>query len=244
MSDKYPNLSPYVYCADNPVRLVDEDGADWVEREVNGRKEVYYDRSVSSQSDVDKKYGKNSGVKYLADGSKVGNGQYTIYNDHEGNKNGVVKDANGKIINPDRTIIYGKGYTLFAGVTDESVNAETLHKNLMGTSYTGGNNPQNYNQEDNYDYTPSNLSELFSIIHDKQYDNLGAVGIKGALFQTNTWKADLQLAVSNAFSISINPDLKDRMRSAATAVTFGCIGTYKMVIDYAKRGWNSAKKLK
>ena len=26
MSDKYPNLSPYVYCADNPVRLVDEDG--------------------------------------------------------------------------------------------------------------------------------------------------------------------------------------------------------------------------
>ena len=26
MSDKYPNLSPYTYCADNPVRLVDEDG--------------------------------------------------------------------------------------------------------------------------------------------------------------------------------------------------------------------------
>ncbi|MBQ9435392.1 MAG: hypothetical protein IJU33_04625, partial [Bacteroidales bacterium] len=26
MSDKYPGVSPYVYCADNPVRLVDEDG--------------------------------------------------------------------------------------------------------------------------------------------------------------------------------------------------------------------------
>ena len=24
--DKYPNLSPYTYCADNPVRLVDEEG--------------------------------------------------------------------------------------------------------------------------------------------------------------------------------------------------------------------------
>ena len=28
--DKYPNLSPYTYCADNPVRLVDVDGRDFV----------------------------------------------------------------------------------------------------------------------------------------------------------------------------------------------------------------------
>ena len=26
MTDKYPNLSPYTYCADNPVRLVDPEG--------------------------------------------------------------------------------------------------------------------------------------------------------------------------------------------------------------------------
>ena len=26
MSDKYPSLSPYVYCAWNPVKLVDPDG--------------------------------------------------------------------------------------------------------------------------------------------------------------------------------------------------------------------------
>ena len=26
MSDKYPSLSPYVYCADNPVKLVDPNG--------------------------------------------------------------------------------------------------------------------------------------------------------------------------------------------------------------------------
>jgi RHS repeat-associated protein len=29
MADKYPNISPYAYCAWNPVRLVDPDGEDW-----------------------------------------------------------------------------------------------------------------------------------------------------------------------------------------------------------------------
>ena len=29
MSDKYPSLSPYTYCADNPVKLVDPNGEEW-----------------------------------------------------------------------------------------------------------------------------------------------------------------------------------------------------------------------
>ncbi len=29
MADKYPSISPYAYCAWNPVKLVDPDGNDW-----------------------------------------------------------------------------------------------------------------------------------------------------------------------------------------------------------------------
>ena len=42
MSDKYPGVSPYTYCANNPVRLVDPEGRDWFENEQTG--EVYYAR--------------------------------------------------------------------------------------------------------------------------------------------------------------------------------------------------------
>ena len=33
MSDKYPSLSPYVYCADNPVKLVDPNGEEMTENQ-------------------------------------------------------------------------------------------------------------------------------------------------------------------------------------------------------------------
>ena len=36
MSDKYPSISPYAYCAWNPVKLVDPDGRDWYDIDKNG----------------------------------------------------------------------------------------------------------------------------------------------------------------------------------------------------------------
>jgi hypothetical protein len=197
---------------------------DWVEREVDGVKETYYDRKVKSQADVDKKYGENSGVKHLADGSKVGNGQYTVYNDHKNNKDGIVKDNNGNVINNDRTILQGKGYTVFAGVTDKSVNAETLHKNFFGTSYIGPTNPKDYNGNDNYDYIPRNPSEMPAYRHDIAYEAIGTAGITGALLDLRTLKADYRL-VKESWDISRNPAMpaKDRNIARKTAIGFGTV---------------------
>ena len=45
MADKYPSISPYVYCAWNPVRLIDPDGMDiWI---INGANSFQYTVGMS-----------------------------------------------------------------------------------------------------------------------------------------------------------------------------------------------------
>ena len=55
MADKYPSLSPYVYCADNPVKLVDPNGEDWYETE-DGK--MHYTLEYTSKKAFEK-----SGIK-------------------------------------------------------------------------------------------------------------------------------------------------------------------------------------
>ena len=79
MSDKYPSLSPYTYCADNPVKLVDPNGEDY--EVVMGEntitiKAVYYTASENKeklQESLDY-WNNQSGFFSLEQGDK----QYTI----------------------------------------------------------------------------------------------------------------------------------------------------------------------
>ena len=62
-SDKYPGVSPYTYCANNPVRLVDEDGrevSDHIDKHGNiiahyedGDNSVYLHKDGVTKSDID-----------------------------------------------------------------------------------------------------------------------------------------------------------------------------------------------
>ena len=226
MLEKYMGMSPYNYCAGNPVKLVDPDGRNWVMRDVDGATEVYYDRNVTSQKDLSNdKYG----AVMLEDGaSLVG---YTFYNDHQDNKNGKVFNASGVQINQKKPIRTSDGkhfVDIFCGVADDCVDATTLHNNLFGTSYTGPDNPKSYGKKDNFDYNPLNWSEYWSMDHDLAYNAKEAQGIEGALFDTRVAGADIALAYKNLSTVVINYKSADRLRSLGTSVAFFSIGKYKI----------------
>ncbi|OYQ50511.1 RHS repeat-associated core domain-containing protein [Flavobacterium aurantiibacter] len=59
MAEKYPSISGYAYCANNPVIYVDPDGRDWVEAangDITWRKDVtadnYKDKGVLGQGEI------------------------------------------------------------------------------------------------------------------------------------------------------------------------------------------------
>ncbi len=228
LCEKYYHISPYAFCANNFANMFDLDGMDWVKREYDGKDEYYFDREVRSAEAFNKKYGAQGNMSYITDGTKItlDGSDYVFSNEGNGS---VSIDGTKK---EDYPILYGDKYTIF-GTADESCNGETVHRNLMGTSYTGGNNPKDYNNHDSYQYFPNNISEMGSMIHDKIYDKYDAKGALHAFLNTNSniIKADLNLANYNALNmINLQVPMHDRLRSFATAVLFYNIVWFKMYL--------------
>ena len=102
MSDKYPSISPYAYCAWNPLKLVDPEGEDWYEKTVeNGAKTIEWCKDKAScPSD-----GRYLGLTYH---DKANSTYYSLYG-----QSGIKYDPKDryqvegmtKIIQADRAVI-------------------------------------------------------------------------------------------------------------------------------------------
>ena len=91
MADKYPGISPYAYCAWNPVKLVDPDGRDWYERtDDDGNKSIEWCKDKKSCP----KEGRYLGVKGCTYNQETGDiayyqsdGKISHYRGHVQNSN-------------------------------------------------------------------------------------------------------------------------------------------------------------
>jgi hypothetical protein len=83
MSDKYPSISPYIYCAWNPVKLVDPDGNEAIDNDdwyKNSKGEIrWFNSSAETYTYEGEKYQRQGQTAYMIDGS----GEF-VYGDQYG----------------------------------------------------------------------------------------------------------------------------------------------------------------
>ena len=174
LADKYPNVTPYLYCNGNPIMLVDPDGNDWYEADG----EIKWTDCKSQQSMNDAKI---SGT-YLGEAVVVFNGYYD-----------EQLGSNDKLID-----IYGnmpKGAKM-ADVTVYGPNGSNDINNYLG--YTMSSDPHRFAVLANGDYDVNRVVKL------GPYDSPWAIENRGnvpTLYDTNPAHPDRKPAYMNGVFI-------------------------------------------
>ena len=127
MSDKYPSISPYAYCAWNPVKLVDPDGEDiYIGTYSDNKARKYCPNSKVNQGScvanmLDKIYNGARAGRFVIDKLLESDHRYYI---------STTKDPNGNG-NPDYSTGDGKHRQIYLNVNSHGKNEYTLSHELF-----------------------------------------------------------------------------------------------------------------
>ncbi len=168
--ERYSLQSPFVYAANNPIRFIDFMGMSATKYEDELGNEIVPETQDGSDDVVTITDDKMEGFMASYKGTSA-----EMRNSTE--MNNIWKNYSGNNIKSDKP------------------DPSTLGRNIGGTNYIGKHNPQTYpdakdNRKWDYSASPVNFADFAAFLHDKSYDNVGAEGINGVLFDTKAIGAD------------------------------------------------------
>lgn len=235
------HLTPYRYCYNNPISYSDPLGL-W-ERDLNGN------YSTSDEKDI------NRFISYLQaeEATQKKSPDISQINSFIGDEkfNSLGKLSDGSQLVSDVSV---KGYlnNIFrvdwytnqqemsnawhevqGQLTPDALDVRTLRRNLLGTTYAGGDNPTTYSGYDDFSYQPSNIIELPAIIHDHEYDDRHARGFVGLISNTDVISADWKFVASELL-ISNDPRLGliSQLKAKALGYGLGALALPKTIIYF------------
>ena len=140
LSDKYPNISPYAYCAWNPVKLVDPDGRDWYQNELTGA--IYYNNRVNGAAAAGTGAMEGEGWKYLGKNGMFAIDRYhnTDFNIVATNRGSVNYNKYTGCIDMELSLDGGKAKTVMESVGYKQVSTQviTYNKTYIQESFGSG----------------------------------------------------------------------------------------------------------
>jgi RHS repeat-associated protein len=187
MADKYPSISPYAYCAWNPVKLVDPDGREVTITGATGKTYYWYKGSLYthkshakqykvSDSDLNKIYNKGDNVTY-----NVTKNLESMYGKRQGKKVLDALSGSGMTFNISSDIPSSGD----ASYANKEVKLGTRHRSLLALShelfhayqdYKGRNGRSIYNEVEAYIFQAiidGNTEGITSRNGDKKYNSAG-----------------------------------------------------------------------
>ncbi len=167
--EDYPGISPYAYCAGNPIMLIDPTGMDWVRAEYKGEYFFFYDENIKNENDVMKKWGNATDVQYV--------GKENVATVRSSSDKDVMvalnKDGSYSVNGESQNEIYDKDKV---HVGNASQLKDGKYNSNWHGSYLGPNNPESANGGDAYCVPPTDYADYAAFQHDKDYDNVGVRG--------------------------------------------------------------------
>ncbi|TKC09089.1 hypothetical protein FA047_03055 [Pedobacter frigoris] len=237
LAELAPNLTPFRYCFNSPINYIDPLGL-W-EKNAQGyttdkkediarfldmiQIENYSLKNTPSMSQMSKFIdGEMKGrLGTLSDGSKLAKGfNITQKRDFYGGKHWMI----------DKKSYDNFWHSVQGDLTPDALDPRTLRKNLLGTTYAGGDNPTKYNGEEDYSYNPPNPVEQIAIHHDLAYNKLGISGFNGLFNDKRAIKADYTFVAQNyAVALDPNQSLLTRIRGYLLGQGLGLIALPKTI---------------